>query len=157
MKALLAALSIALGATIALTLRGGATAVLLCAVCAIAAGVIISRVNDQKGFLLQVFAGGLIVRVFVGTLIFAMSAQDFFGGDAKTYDFFGYALLESWRGDLYHKALVADWSASSGSGWGMPYLVAGMYYVVGRNMLAVQFFNAVVGAATAPVIFLCAR
>ncbi|MCA1594793.1 MAG: glycosyltransferase family 39 protein [Acidobacteria bacterium] len=39
----------------------------------------------------------------------------------------------------------------------MPYLVAGMYYVVGRNMLAVQFFNAVVGAATAPVIFLCAR
>ncbi len=45
----------------------------------------------------------------------------------------------------------------SGSGWGMLYLVAAIYAVVGRNMLAVQFFNAVVGAATAPIIFLCAR
>jgi 4-amino-4-deoxy-L-arabinose transferase-like glycosyltransferase len=39
----------------------------------------------------------------------------------------------------------------------MVYLVAAIYGLVGRNMLAVQFFNAVVGAATAPVIFLCAR
>ncbi len=39
----------------------------------------------------------------------------------------------------------------------MPYMVAGIYYVTGPNMLAVQFVNAVVGAATAPVIFLCAR
>src|SRR5207253_1610454 len=45
----------------------------------------------------------------------------------------------------------------SGSGWGMLYVVAAIYAVVGRNMLAVQFFNAVMGAATAPVIFLCAR
>jgi 4-amino-4-deoxy-L-arabinose transferase-like glycosyltransferase len=35
--------------------------------------------------------------------------------------------------------------------------VAVIYGVTGRNMLAVQFFNGVVGAATAPVIFLCAR
>ena len=39
----------------------------------------------------------------------------------------------------------------------MVYLVAAIYGLVGRNLLAVQFFNAVVGAATAPVIFLCAR
>ena len=39
----------------------------------------------------------------------------------------------------------------------MIYLVAYIYRIVGRNMLAVQYFNAVVGAATAPVIFLCAR
>jgi 4-amino-4-deoxy-L-arabinose transferase-like glycosyltransferase len=35
--------------------------------------------------------------------------------------------------------------------------VAAIYGLVGRNLLAVQFFNAVVGAATAPIIFLCAR
>jgi 4-amino-4-deoxy-L-arabinose transferase-like glycosyltransferase len=35
--------------------------------------------------------------------------------------------------------------------------VAAVYGVVGQNMLAVQLFNAVVGAATAPVIYLCAR
>src|SRR5258708_1401713 len=39
----------------------------------------------------------------------------------------------------------------------MVYLVAAIYSIVGRNMLAVQFFNAVVGAATAPIIFLCAQ
>ncbi len=39
----------------------------------------------------------------------------------------------------------------------MVYLVAAIYAIVGRNMLAVQFFNAVAGAATAPIIFLCAR
>jgi 4-amino-4-deoxy-L-arabinose transferase-like glycosyltransferase len=44
-----------------------------------------------------------------------------------------------------------------GSGWGMVYLVAGLYGVIGRNMLAVQFLNAVLGAATAAIIFFCAQ
>ncbi|PYS77805.1 MAG: hypothetical protein DMF66_08585 [Acidobacteria bacterium] len=39
----------------------------------------------------------------------------------------------------------------------MPYMVAGVYAVAGRNMLATQFVNAVMGAATSPVIYLCAR
>jgi 4-amino-4-deoxy-L-arabinose transferase-like glycosyltransferase len=43
------------------------------------------------------------------------------------------------------------------SGWGMTYMVAGIYRIAGRNMLATQFVNGVLGAATAPVIFLCAQ
>jgi 4-amino-4-deoxy-L-arabinose transferase-like glycosyltransferase len=39
----------------------------------------------------------------------------------------------------------------------MLYLVAVVYGMIGRNMLAIQFLNAVMGAATAPVIYLCAR
>jgi 4-amino-4-deoxy-L-arabinose transferase-like glycosyltransferase len=39
----------------------------------------------------------------------------------------------------------------------MIYLVGTIYTLVGRNMLATQFFNAVVGAATAPIIYLCAQ
>jgi 4-amino-4-deoxy-L-arabinose transferase-like glycosyltransferase len=39
----------------------------------------------------------------------------------------------------------------------MVHMVAVIYGMVGRNMLAVQFVNAVIGAATAPVIFLCAQ
>jgi 4-amino-4-deoxy-L-arabinose transferase-like glycosyltransferase len=39
----------------------------------------------------------------------------------------------------------------------MVYMVAGLYGMIGRNMLAVQFVNAVFGAATAPIIFLCAQ
>jgi hypothetical protein len=39
----------------------------------------------------------------------------------------------------------------------MLYIVAGIYSIIGRNMLAVQLFNAVLGAATVPIIFLCAE
>src|SRR5205085_1180943 len=91
----------------------------------------------------------------VGTLINAFPLQDFFSGDEYTYDLIGNALVDSWR-DGVQMAEVKDW-VTSGGGWGMLYLVAGVYEVVGQNMLAVQLFNAVVGAATAPIIFLCAR
>jgi 4-amino-4-deoxy-L-arabinose transferase-like glycosyltransferase len=39
----------------------------------------------------------------------------------------------------------------------MLYLVASVYAVIGRNPLAIQFINAVLGAATAPLIYLCAQ
>jgi hypothetical protein len=39
----------------------------------------------------------------------------------------------------------------------MVYLVAAVYGLIGRNMLAIQLMNSVVGAATAVVIFLCAH
>src|SRR5712691_1920082 len=39
----------------------------------------------------------------------------------------------------------------------MIYLGAAVYGLVGRNMLAIQFLNAVMGAATAAIIFLCAQ
>jgi 4-amino-4-deoxy-L-arabinose transferase-like glycosyltransferase len=39
----------------------------------------------------------------------------------------------------------------------MVYLVAAVYALVGRNMLAVQLMNAVLGAATAVIIYLCSH
>ncbi|HVF67291.1 MAG TPA: glycosyltransferase family 39 protein [Pyrinomonadaceae bacterium] len=157
MKALLAALTVALCAAISLALPGGSVAVLFCAACAIPTAVLISRASegDQRGYLLKIFVGGLLVRAAVGTLINAFRLQDFFGGDALTYDLFGNALLDSWRNGLPVND-VKDWAAGGG-GWGMLYLVAGVYGVTGQNMLAVQLFNSIVGAATAPVIYLCAR
>ena len=158
MNALLAALSVALAAAVALTVPGGASAVLLCACAALSAGVLIARAEERESrFLLQVFVGGLLVRLVVGTLINAFHWQEFFGGDALTYDLFGNALLHSLRRGVFFGGEAAEWARSAGNGWGMIYLVAAIYAAVGRNMLAVQYFNAVVGAATAPVIFLCAR
>jgi 4-amino-4-deoxy-L-arabinose transferase-like glycosyltransferase len=46
---------------------------------------------------------------------------------------------------------------STGGGWGMLYLVGAIYAIIGRNPLAVQFVNAVLGAATAPLVYLCAQ
>jgi 4-amino-4-deoxy-L-arabinose transferase-like glycosyltransferase len=39
----------------------------------------------------------------------------------------------------------------------MVYLVAAVYGLIGRNMLAIQLMNSVIGAATAIVIYLCAH
>ena len=156
MNALLAALTVALAGAVALAVPGGAAALLLCAPCALLAGVLLSKgAGEQSSFLLKVFVGGLLVRMSVGVLINAFKLQEFFGGDAFTYDYLGGHLLETWRGDMPMLPELQQWALAGG--WGMVYLVAVIYGLVGYNMLAVQFFNAVVGAATAPVVFLCAR
>src|SRR5919206_1827980 len=135
MNALLAALTVALCAAIALALPGGAAAVLLCAACAIPVAVLFTRADaGQSSYLLKIFVGGLLVRAAVGTMINAFHLQDFFGGDALTYDLFGNALLDSWRSGIPVND-VKDWAAGGG-GWGMLYLVAGLYAVAGPNMLA---------------------
>jgi hypothetical protein len=157
MNALLAALSIILFSAVTLTVRGGGPAVLLCLFVALLAGIIVTRVEEQeRGFLIRILVSGLLVRMLIGTLIFVSNRQEFFGGDALTYDALGGALLDAWRAGVPQPEEVMSW-ARSGGGWGMLYMVAGVYAIVGRNMLAVQFFNSVVGAATAPIIFLCAR
>ena len=96
--------------------------------------------------------------MIIGLAIFTFRGQYFFGGDAITYDFFGNAQLLGWGGDKYYQSVANQFVRSGeGSGWGMVYLVAAVYAVVGRNMLAVQLMNSVFGAATAVVIYLCAQ
>jgi hypothetical protein len=96
--------------------------------------------------------------MLLGLVIFIFRGQDFFGGDALTYDFFGNAQLLGWGGDKYYQAIANQFVRSGeSSGWGMVYLVAAVYGIIGRNMLAIQFMNAVFGAATAVIIFLCAH
>jgi hypothetical protein len=156
MNALLAALTVALAVAVALAIPGGAAALLLCAPCALVAGLLLSKgAGEQRSFLLKVFVGGLLIRMAVGVVINGFELQEFFGGDALTYDYLGGHLLQTWRSDLPMMPELKQWVVAGG--WGMVYLVAAIYGLVGRNMLAVQFFNAVVGAATAPVVFLCAR
>src|SRR5215213_961745 len=157
MNALLVVLSLILCGAAALFVEGGAAAMLFC-VClsllVVKVGDLV--VDDQRRFLMQIFIAGLLVRVLIGTVIYGFELQSFFGGDAYTYDFMGRQLLDIWESGRQNEALVNLWR-QGGTGWGMGYLVAYIYYIFGRNMLAVQMFNAVVGAATAPVIFLCAR
>jgi hypothetical protein len=159
MNGLLLLLGLVLCIGIAVFVPGfGAAAVVVCAVPALTAGLLVSRVDQDKAFLIRLFIMALYVRMLVGTLIFVFRLQGFFGGDAFQYDLFGFALLKSWGGDQYYTALVNYFMGlESGGGWGMLYLVGIVYGMVGRNMLAIQFLNAVMGAATAPVIYLCAR
>jgi 4-amino-4-deoxy-L-arabinose transferase-like glycosyltransferase len=158
MNALLVLLALALSVSVAIIFPSeGPAAVLVCAVLAAFVGLAASRHESHGRFLVQVFAAGVLLRAAIGSMIFYFHGQDFFGGDALTYDDLGTTLLQFWKGQLgygYYQTLMG---VRVYRDWGMPYLVASIYAIVGRNMLAVQFFNSVVGAATAPIIFLCAR
>lgn len=135
-----------------------AKAVLFCTALATVAGYYSYKRETDGPFLLRLFVAALLARMIIGLAIFSFRGQDFFGGDALTYDFFGNAQLLGWEGDKYYQG-VANQFVRGGvsSGWGMVYLVAGVYAIVGRNMLAVQFLNSVFGAATAVVIYLCSH
>lgn len=130
-----------------------AQAVLLCAAGALLAGIL-THSSPHGEFLLRIFLAALLVRMLVGSMIFVFNLQTFFGGDAFTYDLLGHLQVQAWGGDQLAKSQIAVALEKTGSPWGMIYLVAGTYQLVGRNMLAVQFVNATLGAATAPMIFL---
>ena len=135
-----------------------AKAVLLCAGLSAFVGLLIYRSGAEGDFLLKLFLFALLLRILIGTLIFVFNWQSFFGGDAFTYDYYGGEQIKTWYGDQFSQAQVNIFvGKGEGSGWGMVYLVAGLYGFIGRNMLAVQFFNAILGAATAPIIFHCAQ
>jgi hypothetical protein len=137
---------------------GAAAALVVCSIIAVPASAVIFGIKIEKQFLFQLFIGGLLIRMVVGTIINVFELQEFFGGDAYTYDFYGAALLKALSGDQYYAGLVQRFQGQFGSGaMGMIYTIAAVYNVIGRNMLAVQFINAVLGAATAPAIFLIAH
>lgn len=133
----------------------GPSAILVGLFFAVIAAVVISRHRVHGNFLLRLFAAAFLIRVIVGTLIYVGNLQAFFGGDAVTYDQFGQLTLAIWQGnDLHLKSFIEKYHV--GGGWGMLYLVAAVYSIIGRNPLAIQFISAVAGAATAPAIFFCA-
>jgi hypothetical protein len=114
--------------------------------------------TDEKNFVTTVFLAGLFARLAFGIFVHTYDLREFFGGDALTYDFRGALLLDQWLGRS--RLLDPDIQVAlraTGSGWGMNYLVATIYLFVGRNILAAQSFCAVVGAATAPMVYYCAR
>ncbi|MDT4898886.1 MAG: hypothetical protein QOH25_3963 [Acidobacteriota bacterium] len=159
MNSLLALVSLILCLSIAWMIPGyGASAIVLCAIFAALVGTVVSQLKENSNFLLRIFLGALLVRILVGTIIYIFNLQDFFGSDANTYDFFGFALFKVWNGEQFYQHYVNQFAGGEGmgGGWGMLYLVAVVYSLIGRNMLAIQFINAVIGAATVPVIFLCA-
>jgi hypothetical protein len=135
-----------------------AKAVLLCTALAAIVGYYAYKRDIDGPFLLRLFVAALITRVILGLAIFVFRGQVFFGGDAITYDFYGNAQVLGWAGDKYYQLLANRFVRSGeGSGWGMVYLVGAVYAIIGRNMLAVQLMNAVFGAASAVVVYLCAQ
>jgi hypothetical protein len=129
----------------------------VCAVAAVVTGILIQRNREHGSYLIKLFMIALIVRVALASALFALKGQDFFGGDAWTYDTQGMLQMLAWGGDVHAQLTVDHFVGTSfRSGWGMVSMVAAIYAVVGRNMLAIQFFNSVLGAATAVIVYWCA-
>ena len=114
------------------------------------------RFTDDKQFVTKIFVLALFIRLAFGIFVHWFDLRSFFGGDALTYDYNGYLLWQSWIGNILSSdALVQRAASVGGPGWGMNYLVGGLYFVIGRNIFAAQSFCAVVGAATAPLVYYC--
>src|SRR5688500_2754971 len=141
------------GALIQLMPGDAPGAVAACAVVSAPLIFILARTNEQKTFLLRLFILAVLVRIVVATIIYMGNMQEFFGGDANTYHLFGQSLNQSWHGDDYHGSRYTAFIQSGAGAWGMLYIVAGVYEVIGANMYAIQLLNAAIGASTAIVAY----
>lgn len=117
---------------------------------------VIQRNDLDRSFLLNLFVLALLARLLFGTFVQLFDFWLFFGGDAGTYDYLGNLILEY----RYNTSSFDSWdveraTSTTSPGWGMNYLVASIYFILGRNMLAAQFFCSIFGAASAPLAYSC--
>lgn len=133
-----------------------AATVLLCSLIVIF--IIRQQFKEDANFFIQLFLVALIARLTFGLLLHIFDLYEFFGGDSITYDRVGQRLVEIWFGyNIATNDALSQNIYTSDSGWGMYYLVAAIYSITGRNILAAQSFCAVVGAATVPMVYTCAH
>lgn len=135
-----------------------ASALLLITPLSVLTALLIKRNSDDAVFLTRVFLLGLCLRLLLGIFIESSGLLKFFGGDSLQYDEMGSAIVRYWYGigDPDHPLTVTAIS-TRGAGWGMNYLVAIIYLIYGQSMFIAQTFCSVVGAATAPMIYWCAK
>jgi len=114
----------------------------------------ILRGKYDREFLIRIFVAALVLRWIVGSIIYYKGWQAFFGADAETYDAFGNALCQSWRGLIDPNApWLVNYTNTQRSGFGMFYFVAAVYWVVGQNPLVIQFINCALGASLCVVAY----
>ncbi|HEU5459353.1 MAG TPA: glycosyltransferase family 39 protein [Pyrinomonadaceae bacterium] len=145
------------GAMIFLQPTHAPSALAMCALVSLPTTIILIRTRDDRAFLLRLFLIGLLARMVIGTIIYTAHLEEFFGGDALTYDFYGQSLVKSWHGDDFHTETYNNFVASGASAWGMLYLVAIVYELIGSNIFAIQLINASVGSATAIIVYYVAK
>jgi hypothetical protein len=129
---------------ILLTAPEGIVTLLVVALLSFVTILLFRQYSEENQFLTQVFLAGLILRLVFGICLHVFEMREFFGGDAFTYDFSGQRILDVWFNNVSSTDFSSQRAMSTGTpGWGMNYLTALIYMVVGRNILAAQSFCAV--------------
>src|SRR5256885_9455087 len=104
---LLAITALATAGTIALVAlmpTEGAPALMFVLPIAAGFGFAVARIKEDEHFLVRLFVSAVMVRIFLGSVIYYFHQQDFFGADANTFDIFGNALMKVWDGDADRKS-----------------------------------------------------
>lgn len=141
-----------------LSFPDGATAILLTGVLSLAMAWTIKYVDDDVRFLIDIFVIALILRLLLGGAIYYFGLFEFFGPDARTYEYVGKLIADVWAGtgdasDPFTKRVMQ----TSGPGWGMNYFSGAIYWLAGSNLLVGQAVCAFFGAATSPLIYWCTK
>lgn len=157
-KFIVTALVATLGLSIAIGFPDGLIAIILVTTLSLCFISVFRRFTDENITVTRIFLLALALRMLFGIFIHSYSLREFFGGDANSYHSNGSGWLDVWLSGIEPSLeLIYQNKPSSGAGWGMNYLVASIYFITGKNIFAAQSFCAVVGAATAPLVFFCSR
>jgi hypothetical protein len=146
-------------AAVGLAYPDGVSALLVAIVfCTISLATLRAHAEDKR-FVTNLFVAAFFIRLAFGLFIEVYpEMRDFFGPDALTYHRNGEALASYWAGNLSADAFLVRRAMSIQlAGWGMNYLVGAVYFVLGPSLFAAQTLCAVVGAATAPVVYFLAN
>lgn len=134
----------------------GAVSVIVVVILCIPIIAWLKRNTDDGQFLIQLFLGALVARLLFGVFVNSFELQNFFGGDALTYDVLGKQLVDLWYGAASPNDFLSRRATNTGTpGWGMNYFVGFIYLFTGQNSLAAQSVCAVIGAATSPLVYIC--
>src|SRR5688572_12513223 len=110
----------------------GAASILVVLAFSTVALMLFRRFTEDKDFITTVFLGALLIRLAFGIFVHAFDLREFFGGDALTYDHYGVQLTGYWTGQIpADDPWVQRTRSATGPGWGMNYLVGGIYYLFG--------------------------
>lgn len=145
-------------AFVATTFADGAGAMLVVAIFSAITIIFIRQKTNDSDFLINIFLIALSLRLSFGLFIHLFDYRGYFGGDALTYHSLGKQIVDVWWGVASPDMAWSQRAMStSGPGWGINYLTAFIYVFLGPNILAAQSFCAVIGAATAPMVYGCAN
>jgi 4-amino-4-deoxy-L-arabinose transferase-like glycosyltransferase len=143
---------------LAIVFPDGATALLAVSLLSSIAVITFRKYSDEKEFLTKVFFAALALRLAFGAFVYFFDNIEFFGPDALTYDFGGQQIAGHWLGTVAAADPGYVRATSVGTpGWGMNYFVALIYLVLGKSFYTAQSVCAVIGAATAPLVYFCSQ
>src|SRR6266850_1170404 len=141
----------------------GASATLFALPIAALVGWTIYILKEDRPFLFRLFISAFLVRVLIGTLIYGLRLQEFFGGDALTYDYFGHALVQVWDGNKSYQGAIDVFSGGGAATAPIAYLIAMEIFpnrrVARACALLSAFFPSLVlwscqGLKDGPIVFL---